>query len=85
MGDADLHDRLEGLAQKIAAAQERIRMEHDLFHDTQHLTGQQLKDRYAVLKQKLKTDVADQETTGRHVTNLEKSVREWVAGLGIDI
>ena len=73
-----LHDRLEALGRKIHAAEERLREREHLYHDTAHLTAKELKTRYRHLQARLNGEIADAELRGEHVSDLERSVRQWL-------
>jgi hypothetical protein len=81
MLDTDLHSKLEALGAKIDATLERFRQESALFKSEQHLTGTQLEERYRMLKARLDGEVGQVEAHGRHVSDLEKSVRSWIDSL----
>lgn len=78
MENDTLHDRLEALGNKIHAATEKLREDEHLYHDSMHLTAKELKERYKRLQARLNGDIADAEAHGQHVTNLERSVRQWI-------
>ena len=73
-----LHDRLQALGDKIHAAEEKLREQAHLYNDRAHLTAKELKDRYAGLQARLTGEVADAEAHGDHVTDLERSVQQWL-------
>lgn len=81
MEHPSLHDRLEALGHKIHAAEKRLREESHLFHDKAHLTSQELKARYARLQARLNGESADAEANGHHVTDLERSVQQWLESI----
>lgn len=78
MENDSLHTRLEALRQKIDAAEKKLREQEHQRQDGAHLTAQELKDRYARLQARLNGEAADAEAHGHHVTDLERSVRQWV-------
>ena len=78
MENDTLHTRLEALGKKIEATEEKLRKNQHLYHDSMHLTAQELKDRYARLQARLGGEVADAEAHGHHVSALELSVRQWL-------
>ncbi|WOI56681.1 3-ketoacyl-ACP reductase [Palleronia sp. LCG004] len=78
MENEDLHDRLELLRRKIEAAEERLHERDNPPHDEAHLTARELKERYRRLQARVSDEVADAEAHGHHVSNLERSVRQWV-------
>ncbi|GAA4217597.1 hypothetical protein GGQ68_002210 [Sagittula marina] len=73
-----LHDRLAALGRKIHAAEQKLRDHAHLYHDQAHLTSKELKERYARLQARLDDEAADDEAHGHHVTDLERSVRQWL-------
>ena len=78
MENDTLHDRLQALGQKIHNAEEKLREQAHLRHDSAHLTAKELKERYARLQARLNSEFADAEAHGRHVGDLERSVQQWV-------
>ncbi|QFT59382.1 hypothetical protein FIU94_11155 [Sulfitobacter sp. THAF37] len=78
MTDDTLHERLETLGTKIHAAEARLREEAHLHHDSMHLTAKELRDRYNRLQARLNGDIADAEAHGQRISNLERSVRQWI-------
>ncbi len=84
MKSKDLHARLERLGQTISKTRERMKREAHLFHDEMYLTAEELKDRYHILQERLRGEVADAEAHGHHVSDLEKSVRQWLDSIDED-
>lgn len=84
MKSKDLHTRLERLGETISKTRKRMKREAHLFHDEMHLTADELKERYHALQDRLRGEVADAEAHGRHVSNLEKSVRQWLDSIDED-
>lgn len=78
MNDKDLHARLDALAHKIDATRTAMERKQHLFHDDQFLTADELKERHETLRRRLDREVADAESHGHHVSNLERSVRAWL-------
>ncbi|MBN8292136.1 3-ketoacyl-ACP reductase [Rhodobacter sp. NTK016B] len=78
MENDTLHDRLQALGQKIHNAEEKLREQAHWHHDSAHLTAKELKERYARLQARLNGEFADAEAHGRHVSDLERSVQQWV-------
>ncbi|MFC4670223.1 3-ketoacyl-ACP reductase [Seohaeicola nanhaiensis] len=79
MDSHSLHDRLEALGQKIAAAEAKLRDRAP--HGAAQLTAQELKTSYQRLQARLNREIADTEAQGHHVTDLERSVRQWIDSL----
>lgn len=78
MEDQTLHHRLETLGHKIDRVEARLREEAHQRHDTAHLTAKELKARYVVLQARLNREAAEAEAHGHHVSNLERSVEQWL-------
>jgi hypothetical protein len=74
---SDLHDRMEALGAHIAKMRASLAHRHHLYHDEDALSAQELEARYRHLQQKLADEVAEQEASGKHVSALEISVRNW--------
>lgn len=79
MKDA-LYSRLDALSRKVDDTGAQLKAKA-LWHDGHHLTAGELKARYAYLQSELSGEVIDLEAHGRHVSDLERAVREWVEGL----
>lgn len=84
MKNNDLHARLDRLGQTIKKTRERMKHEAHLFHDDMHLTATELKERYHALQGRLRSDAADAEVHDGHVSDLEKSVRQWLDSIDED-
>ncbi|MCB1369230.1 MAG: 3-ketoacyl-ACP reductase [Rhodobacteraceae bacterium] len=78
MTNQTLHERLEKLGHAISETRARMKREAHLFSGGMHLTADELKDRYRILQARLEAEVADAEAHGHHVSDLEKSVRQWL-------
>ena len=78
MTDKTLHQRLEALGQKIRATEERLRRDAHLYRDSTHLMAQELRERHARVTARVHSAVADAEAHGHHVSDLERSVRQWL-------
>ena len=76
--DQNLHARLEALGHKIETAETKLREKPHLHSEEKHLTAKELKDRYRHLQARLNGEIADEEAHGRHVSDLERSVRQWL-------
>lgn len=61
-----------------------MQRERHLFHERDHLTAEDLRSRYKILHGRVTREVASEEAHSRHVTNLERSVREWLDGIDED-
>ncbi|MFZ5963041.1 3-ketoacyl-ACP reductase [Thalassococcus sp. BH17M4-6] len=78
MAHPTLHDRLDALGRKIHGAEQRLRDQAHLYDDHAHLSAKELKERYADLQARLDDEEADAEAHGHHVSNLERSVHQWL-------
>ena len=81
MVDANLHERLDALGEKLSAAQTQLKQKADLFHDIEHLTARQLQERHDLLQAKIAENIGDLEAHGHHVNKLERSVIAWLEQL----
>ena len=84
MGASDLKSRLNTLENHIQKAEERLKLKGIFSADHQTKTSE-LRERYKVLSQKLRTEIAEEEAHGHHVSGLETSVRQWLDSLEIDM
>ena len=74
MAHETLHERLQSLGHKIHAAEVSLREEAHLYREDLHLTAKELKTRYT----RLKARHADAEAHDHHLTDLERSVQQWL-------
>jgi HD superfamily phosphodiesterase len=81
MVDANLHERLDALGEKLSVAQTQLKQKADLFHDIEHLTARQLQERHDLLQAKIAESIGDLEAHGHHVNKLERSVIAWLEQL----
>jgi hypothetical protein len=81
MKEPSLHARLVALGHKIEAAEARLREKAHLYPDETHQTRIELKDRYARLMERLNEEIAGEETHGQHVSDLERSVHQWMESI----
>ena len=81
---SELRSRLDHLNQRIERAHNRLNVKGLLSADHK-ITASDLSARYAALSAKVHEDTADAEAHGHHVSDLEKSVREWLDSLEIDV
>lgn len=84
MDSANLHHRLERLGRTITETRVRMQRKAHLFQDEMHLTADELKERYHALQERLRGEVADAESQGSHVSDLEKSVHQWLDSIDED-
>tara|TARA_R100000687_G_scaffold65543_2_gene54251 strand:+ start:456 stop:701 length:246 start_codon:yes stop_codon:yes gene_type:complete len=75
----DLHTQLDAQAAQIDKTRSEAKAK-EAWHDGHHLTAGELEARYAYPKGELDREVADADAHGRHVSNLEYSVRQWIDG-----
>ncbi|MCB1363697.1 MAG: 3-ketoacyl-ACP reductase [Rhodobacteraceae bacterium] len=78
MATRPLHDRLDALGRKIGETRDFMKRETHLFRDEMHQTADELKERYRVLRARLDRDRDDPVLDDRHLSDLEKSVRQWL-------
>ena len=78
MENQDLHARLDALGRKIHATEQRLREKAHLYHDPTHLTAKELKQSYRNLQARLNGEIAEAEAQGHHVSDLERSVQQWL-------
>ncbi|WP_294608031.1 3-ketoacyl-ACP reductase [uncultured Roseovarius sp.] len=83
MEQADLKARLDALGRNIERAEERLKLKH-LFSADHQIKASELRERYRVLCRKVQAEVAREEAHGRHVSNLERSLREWWDSFELD-
>ncbi len=84
MDGKDLYTRLERLGETISKTRARMKRDAHLFHDEMHLTADELKERYHILQERLRGEVAEVEAHGHHVSDLETSVRQWLDSIDED-
>lgn len=77
MAHHSLHDRLEALRHRITAAEDKLRDNAHLRHE-HHVTAKELRERHAHLHERLHDDVTEKEELGQHLTDLERSVQQWL-------
>ena len=77
---SDLHARLDALAARIDKTRSELKAK-EAWHDGHHLTAGELEARYAYLQKELSGEIEDLEAHGHRLSNLERSVRQWVDGL----
>lgn len=84
MNTPDLRARLDQLEQHIQTAESHLKQK-GLFSADHQVTAAELRTRYKMLSAKVQADVADAEAQGHHVTDLEKSLRQWLDSLEMEI
>lgn len=84
MAEADLNTRLEDLGRRIEKVQARLKLKGLLSADHQ-IKASELLERYKALSEKMNVEVAEKEAQGHHVSNLERSVRQWLDSLEIEM
>ena len=75
-----LHARLEALSQKIFETKSKLKRRQE-WHDGHLRTSKELVARYAELKTHIDEDIAQEKAMDHQVTNLEISLREWLADI----
>ncbi|MEO9576752.1 MAG: 3-ketoacyl-ACP reductase [Roseobacter sp.] len=81
--NSQLHQRLDELSNRLSQTRAHLE-EKKLWNSGHHLTAGQLEARYVFLKKQIDHEAQDAEAHGRHVSDLERSVREWIGGLEIE-
>lgn len=84
MDRPDLKSRLDALSDRIDRAEARLTLKRAL-HDERAQAMSTLRQRYAVLSEKVDAETAEAEAHGHHVSDLERSVRQWLDSLEIEI
>ena len=84
MAEKNLQDRLDKLDHRIRDVQKRMKLK-GIFSSEHQVKATELERRYRALSKKLDAEIADQEAHGHHVSDLEKSIREWVDSLELKI
>lgn len=84
MPESDLNAQLATLTAHIDKVEARLKLK-GVFSADHKATAEELRNRYRALIAKLRAETADAEAHGRHVSDLELSVRQWLDGLEIDI
>ena len=84
MAENDLHARLELLGKRISAAKKTLD-EHSSWNDGHKLSVGELEARHRFLAEELEGEIKDAEAHGRHVSNLEASLREWLDSLSLKV
>ncbi len=84
MGTSNLKSRLNALENHIQKAEERLKLK-GIFSADHQAKASELHERYKVLSQKLRAEVAEEEAHGHHVSGLEMSVRQWLDSLEIEM
>lgn len=84
MNKPDLKSRLDALSERIDRAEARMKLKSAL-HDGHAQTMSTLRQRYAALSEKVNAETADAEAHGHHVSDLERSVRQWLDSLEMEI
>ena len=79
-----LSTRLAELDMQIKQAKEKLRLQHALY--AEHGPSlDELAARYAKLDQMLEREVANEESHGHHVSQLEQAVRAWMNHMNFDL
>ena len=81
---SELKSRLDELGQHIDRAEQRLKLK-GLFSADHQIKVSELLERYEALSRKLEAEVVEEEAHGHHVSNLERSVRQWLDSLEIDL
>ena len=81
--ETNIHSRLSALEAKVNEAQHQLDVKGHLSTDHKTRIGE-IRERYEILNNKVINEVKDAEAHGRHVTDLEQSIRLWLDGLDLD-
>ena len=81
--EKNLDERMQELGRKIDEAHEKIRLQHVLFEE-HGPTAADLRKRYELLRKRSADEVAEDESHGHHVTELERSFRAWMDRISFD-
>ncbi|WP_272007534.1 3-ketoacyl-ACP reductase [Roseovarius sp. ZX-A-9] len=84
MTTADLKARLDQLAQHLQRAEAKLKRQ-DIFSADHKIKALELQERYEALSRKVHAEIAEAEAHGHHVSDLERSVREWLDSLEMDM
>ncbi len=79
-----LHAKLDQLQQHIQAAEQHLQKKN-IFSADHQVKAAELRERYKVLERQVQAEVAENEAHGRHVTDLEQSVRQWLDSLEMEM
>jgi septal ring factor EnvC (AmiA/AmiB activator) len=79
-----LQQRLQALSQKLANA-EKVLTDRQNWSDHHQRTLEQMKARHDFLEAEINDEVAELEAQGHHVSDLEHSLRQWLASVGLDL
>lgn len=82
METSDLHARLAQLEQHLAAADAHLRSKATAAAPHQD-KATALRQQYDALSYRVKTETADAEAHGHHVSDLERAVRAWIDSFGL--
>jgi hypothetical protein len=78
----DLQTRLEDLSAKLDETEGSLK-ERERWHDGHRLNKGELYARHNYLRAQVEQETRDLEAHGHRVSNLEKSVREWLDSLNL--
>ena len=80
MNMPNLRSRLDHLDEHIQTAESHLNGK-DIFSAEHKVKAAELRARYEALSRKLEAEVADAEAQGAHVSDLDRSVRQWLDSL----
>lgn len=83
MTTPDLRSRLDQLERHIQTAKARLKRKN-IFSADHQVNAAELAERYDALSRKVRDEVADLEAHGHHVSDLERSVRQWLDSLEME-
>jgi hypothetical protein len=75
--ETDIHARLQKLGEQLRHAEAKFKLEDPVTLDDK-VTGAELRARYNALLDRVGANVRDAEKHGRHVSDLEYSIRLWL-------
>lgn len=81
MNDTDIHTRLAAVGRHLSKVEDALKSKANPSH---HVTNRELRSRYSALCEQVARDEAADEAHGQHVSDLEHSVRLWLARLESD-
>jgi len=84
MNMPDLKVRLDQLAEHLQRAEAHLKR-GNIFSADHKLKALELQARYEALSRKVHAEITEAEAQGHHVSDLERSVREWLDSLELDM
>lgn len=80
----DINARLTAFQARLDKAEQQLKIRDKATADRKK-TIQDFRRRYKIISDRVNKEVDDQTKQGRHVTDLEKSLRLWLNGLDFDM